>query len=346
MARFPASRYAAAVVATAAITFAAVLATCGAAVAPAEWLVSAAQGDALFTLASEPSPSDTDANLLPNVANGYVGVRLGAASMYGAGLYVGDGTFYEDFRAATRARIPAVSAGLEVFPRGGAVTPVGVALHLRQAVVERLYTMLSPEGGNTTVSIELYAHRARRSLLVLQVTVNATQTQPGSTISVPFDVPRFSNNNSDVQFAPAKSPVANTTAFVGRVAKGEVPNAPRPLVALVATNIPSTLQVPSGRVTTVLYLTALRSELDTADPLQAAASDVAEAMAAGQAALRQEHEAAWATLWAGGVEVQGNMTLATHINSTYYYLLSQNRADFPAPAAPVRTHHWREWEAA
>jgi hypothetical protein len=78
-----------------------------------------------------------------------------------------------------------------------------------------------------------------------------------------------------------------------------------------------------------------------ADPLAAAASLYAQHSSAGASlALRQSHEAAWASLHASRIELAGAVGdetargVAAAVNSSMYYLLSAAREDWPFSTSP------------
>ena len=85
----------------------------------------------------------------------------------------------------------------------------------------------------------------------------------------------------------------------------------------------------------VLAAIVLRSDLDAVDPVSAAASDWARLNALGADVLLASHNAAWATLWDnGGIELEGNLTIAVAANSSLYAILSALRADVNYSTCP------------
>ena len=50
--------------------------------------------------------------------------------------------------------------------------------------------------------------------------------------------------------------------------------------------------------------------------------------------LLASHVAEWATLWESGVEVAGNLTVASTVNATFYAILSSLRDDTPLGCSP------------
>ena len=43
---------------------------------------------------------------------------------------------------------------------------------------------------------------------------------------------------------------------------------------------------------------------------------------------------AWSAVWQGGIEIEGNTTIAASVNSSLYYILSAVRADWPYGLSP------------
>jgi trehalose/maltose hydrolase-like predicted phosphorylase len=46
------------------------------------------------------------------------------------------------------------------------------------------------------------------------------------------------------------------------------------------------------------------------------------------------HNSAWDELWQGGIEITGNTTIASTVNSSFYYILAATRADWPYGLSP------------
>ena len=53
-----------------------------------------------------------------------------------------------------------------------------------------------------------------------------------------------------------------------------------------------------------------------------------------RASLQQSHEQAWTKEWKGGIEVGGNLTIASTVNASLYYILSATRSDWPYGLSP------------
>jgi trehalose/maltose hydrolase-like predicted phosphorylase len=84
------------------------------------------------------------------------------------------------------------------------------------------------------------------------------------------------------------------------------------------------IPVQAGHTYTVTKYVGIESSKDT-DTTTAAQNDAATAADAGWGELLGASNAAWAQLWRGRIEVQGNPTLATDVNASQFYLWSSTR---------------------
>jgi len=127
-------------------------------------------------------------------------------------------------------------------------------------------------------------------------------------------------------------------------------------VGVVTSLVPSLVSVGPGSQQTFTTITAIRTSLDTngTQPWQAAQADFiaaskiasfgfqindeingnAQETLPTESQLYSSHLSAWKKIWKSGIEVEGNLTLAHHINSSLYYLLSSVRDDYPWPPSP------------
>jgi trehalose/maltose hydrolase-like predicted phosphorylase len=96
----------------------------------------------------------------------------------------------------------------------------------------------------------------------------------------------------------------------------------------------ASLAVAAGEAKTFYFISAVATSLDSLDPKEAAERAATAALQA-PGGLRAAHEAAWKARWdQGRVEVRGNLGLAQAVNSSWYYLLSSVRADWPLGMSP------------
>jgi trehalose/maltose hydrolase-like predicted phosphorylase len=84
--------------------------------------------------------------------------------------------------------------------------------------------------------------------------------------------------------------------------------------------------VTAGTSYTVTKYVGLTTSQDAPDPLTAARAAAARAAAAGYRALRAAHEAAWAKLWRGDIQVKNDLALQLQVRASMFYLLESTRA--------------------
>jgi trehalose/maltose hydrolase-like predicted phosphorylase len=93
--------------------------------------------------------------------------------------------------------------------------------------------------------------------------------------------------------------------------------------------------VTDGHSYTITKYVGVESSQDTTDPTTAAQAQASSAASAGFDNLMSENNAAWATLWAGRIDVLGNPVLATDVNASEFYLWSSTRAGVDWSVSPA-----------
>lgn len=230
------------------------------------------------------------------------------------------------------------------------------------------------EETNWSVLVEqrTYAHRVRRHILVTEFEVMAVSQGeqaaphlPSATVSQPLRSFWDPGNQSldglpgndcagafeiDVAMRPAQAGLpGGVEAWTGQTT---LPNDDGGFFnfSVVLDSIPEALTLPAQPGSVLRLVTAVVTSLDlpagsgSADAvLQAAAAAWSQA-ASGvpPAQLLAEHEAAWASLWESGVGVEADAALpashalevASHANSSQYFLLSSVRPDWPVGVSP------------
>lgn len=109
----------------------------------------------------------------------------------------------------------------------------------------------------------------------------------------------------------------------------------RPAVAVAWDPLPASVDLVPGSA--VLLGAAFSTSLEGGPPEglgDAAVSHLHAAHADGAAALMRQHQRGWAVQWSGGVEVQGNATVARAANASLYYIRSSVREDWPYSLSP------------
>lgn len=211
------------------------------------------------------------------------------------------------------------------------------ALDLKGAAYLRRYAL----GGGDRVQLRTYAHRSRQSLLVVELTATCNASESvnvslgGGAGVLPIGV--------DFAWQPAvHTTVGDHKVLVwnGTTREAEAdPVQPHQGVhqgtVQVAVVIPaSTGTVTLRNATSTVMLAAVRTSLESTDPVAAALADYARGIQASPADLLKEHTEAWAMLWESGFEVKGRHDVAATVNSSLYYLLSSVREDRPNSLSP------------
>lgn len=138
----------------------------------------------------------------------------------------------------------------------------------------------------------------------------------------PWRVPltgALSGSPDGIVFAPPVS-VGTLQCHVGTTTLWEENSAPVKVAVCLNGTTPDLVVAPQSTGSVTLLATVWTS-FDTADPEAAAAADWHTTAALARGALQSEHVAAQETLWASRVEVEGDLDLATTINSSFYGIL-------------------------
>lgn len=316
-------------------------------------------------VASQSEPSDR--NYLPSISNGYVGTVIESDDVFMGGVYVGQEVLLDKLIGfhSRRARIPSMMKIHVVVVSGKdhvsfktlhdsnhgdntvegsrsnsdfsvnvtALQMVGAALDMERGMYSRRFVSASPPRQDDEESLQVeqrfYAHRVFRSLLVHQLEIDNSR----GVNSVQIGLSQLASTPSkDISFSEVTCPIAypNIMCQVGELVQLETPESERVRVAFVTSVISSSLpiQVKAHSKNIVTHLTALRSTLDSVDPLVEAAHDFMKAISMDPQQLMNHHTQEWAKLWESGIELGGNVSLAATVNSTLYYMLSATRKDY------------------
>jgi trehalose/maltose hydrolase-like predicted phosphorylase len=96
-----------------------------------------------------------------------------------------------------------------------------------------------------------------------------------------------------------------------------------------------TFPVTSGQQYVITKYVGVYSSQDTPNQEASAANEATSDAATGFDALKAANDAAWAKLWAGRIDVLGNNTLASYVNSSEFYLWSSTRAGVNWSVSPA-----------
>jgi hypothetical protein len=328
---------------------------------PPSWPQRAAQGQLLWS-ASEPSML----GLFPSLGNGFISGDVGCpsarlvantSSVHGpptscGALHIGGvfndlefpshyGSVAHNLSIPHRADIPNPFAIYVDSLQTGAValdTQYGRVSNLSMASCEAQPGETGPASARVVVT--QYAHRAQRNLLVLELVAEGLAA--GETCAV-----RLRNcsldwgelTDFDVTAGPS-SRLLTVKSMPERSSTGaQLPKRPATEVGMAYQTLPPTVTLRGAGATTI-FLAAFHTSLEPGleshgAAAEAAAVTLANATTNGSAsALRKSHNAAWDQLWQGGIEITGNETIASTVNSSFYYILAATRADWPYGLSP------------
>ena len=329
---------------------------------PPIWPQRAAQGQLLWS-ASEPSML----GLFPSLGNGFISGDVGCpsarliantSSVHGpptscGALHIGGvfndleypshyGSVAHNLSIPHRADIPNPFAIYVDSLQTGAValdTQYGRVSNLSMAKCEAQPGETGPASARVVVT--QYAHRAQRSLLVLELAAEGLGA--GETCTVQLrncslgwgEVTDF-----DVAPGPSSSRLLTVKSMAERSSTGApLPKRPATEVGMAYQALPPTVTLRGAGAKTV-FLAAFHTSLEPGLESHGAAAEAAAATLAkattnsSASTLRKSHSAAWDELWQGGIEITGNATIASTVNSSFYYILAATRADWPYGLSP------------
>ena len=322
---------------------------------PADWADAIARGDMKFTADSAEAIGPGS---FPVVGTGFVGFETGpftqlfvnswpwrdAGSLKMAGVYSG----YNFASPSHRAQIPKVSDVLLLAPPGANVSAQGCAIDFARGVYFNRTLFASGVPGcadGTVVEQRVYAHRELRELFVFELRAFSATGDPtwsGCTVPVAFAIAPSLPALNDTDLAQTLAPGA-PAVWAGTTLLPEEPGLPLRKLAVVfdawAAAAPTSLTfTPAAPLLSIRAV--LRSDLDVegaqtpGDVAAAAQATWEQYTAQSPAALLASHEAAMAALWASGVELAGNASLAANVNASVYDIVSSLRADWNWSTSP------------
>jgi hypothetical protein len=312
----------------------------------------------------QPPPGGLSPGLYPVVGNGYVAQEAGplrqwfantlnpfswrdAGNIHVAGLYTG---YNFSVNPSHRVAVPSLFDVHLIPQSGGSYVQVGsavdfaVAAYYNRTVVAGSPTC--PSGAQ--IELRMYAHRALRHVLVLDLTATAADGS-GAPLPAPCSVPVAWNRSiatPDAVLAVSPPQAGGYVTWVGTNVEPEEPGLPLTAFAIAwdawaavlpPSPTPAWLNfTPSAPVLSVraAIFTNITGDDGAADPTAAAVSAWQSLAGVSPSALFQQHADAWGLLWQSGVEIEGNATMAAAVNVSLYDILSSLRADWPWDTSP------------
>lgn len=272
---------------------------------------------------------------MPEVGNGFLGTVVGFDALYVGGLFNGG------CGSVHKARIPSPAL---YFVEGWQIE--SGALDMRQGLYVRRWVR-----GNNTLDQRIYAHRQRRHVLVTEfalTSMNSVDIHITSSFNPTHAGPHGPGSGCAGDFTDdfvftQTFLNASVAQYDGRTTlKGDYGETY--LVSIATSVLPSVQTLDPGATWVLLTTVAASVEF----PGNASAADVhslasAEYARATDAAggLLAEHAAGWAALHQSGIEFAASIDvsprareIATHTNSSLYYLFSSIRDDWFAGVSP------------
>jgi len=310
---------------------------------------------------------------LPSFSNGFLAGDAGCSNVsdpptsggacgrvHVAGVF-NNFTYYDDENAGTFPQRASIGNPFAVTVAGA--TFVAAALDLELGIVRNRSIVSCGVNGSDWVQVEtaIWAHRADRNLLVFELrATNLTEYSCDGTGTLRVSIESCSigvEGTSAAFHVKVDDSPGDVQVWGLEVRDMEMPPAgstfPPPAstrVGLAFEPVPEQVDVSSSDPA-VRYHAVFHSSLE-AEPVLPSATPLAESndarahleryllgesrsdRAAFWAASDAAHASAWAEVWQGGIEVEGNSTLGLAINASLYALVSSMRADWPLGASP------------
>jgi len=253
-------------------------------------------------------PAHIKAWLKPNLGNGYMGTQFGRPWMYLSGVYNGY------MANSQRARVP---VPLAVRPQGRCT---GMALDFERGVVEEVFVWPTAH-----VLVRTYFHQALPHIAVTEFEVNNSKGAKHFSFGVED---RFAWKVKDFDTKSFLRKEASTCLRL-RTRKAESPRTKLLEVAVCRSNPDAIYSVGPGETRRIfLHASVWTSrDLPSSGPSVLTAAQVEYSEVAGRQPeeVYKEHLAAMGQLWRAGIEIEGNLELARHVNSSWWNLLLSYR---------------------
>ncbi len=242
-----------------------------------------------------------------------------------------------------RANIPTWStltfseAGQAFTLAQGKTTDWRQSINLRTGVIATAGQWTAPDGRTTDLSYQVLTDRARPDVGLVRLemtprwsgTATITDAIDGSPAMLSTQIEKgwsLSNRRDWVSIQTVGTKI--TAAIVSQLSTSANVKAQMiPVDQSVDQSVGQQLgfTVVAGRSYTVTKYVGVVSSPVSGTALGAAQSQARAAAAIGFNALTRANDAAWATLWAGRIDVIGNPTLASEVNASEFYLWSSTR---------------------
>ncbi|HEX3975789.1 MAG TPA: glycosyl hydrolase family 65 protein [Solirubrobacteraceae bacterium] len=299
------------------------------------------------TAASGYAPTFTGNGLLgvrvPPTGQGYAGGTVPAQSEL-AGFYAKP-TKPKTVSDAVqqRANIPTWSTltfadgGQPFSLSAGTTTGWRQSLDLHTGVITTGATWRAPDGHTTKLSYQVFTDRGNAHLGLVQLTLTpqwsgtaaVTDEIDGAPATLTDEAGKGFDPTTHQTFVDVKSQALGIEAAIASQlqASANVTATPTEVDASKAQTIGQQISFPvtAGQTYTFTKFVGIDDSQDTATPVAAAQAEAAAAAMNGYDAASTANQVAWAALWNGRIDVEGNNTVASDVNASEFYLWSNTR---------------------
>ncbi|HEY2318863.1 MAG TPA: glycosyl hydrolase family 65 protein [Solirubrobacteraceae bacterium] len=293
------------------------------------------------------SPTFTGNGLLgvrvPATGQGYAGGSVPAQSEL-AGFYAKPTRPKKASDAVQqRANIPTWSTltfadgGQPFSLTSGTTTGWRQSIDLHTGIISTNATWTAPDGHTTRLTYQVLTDRANAHLALVQLTLTPQWSGTASVTDEIDGAPATLSDEAAKGYVAARNQtfveVRSQTlgvlaAIVSQLQTSpNVTATPTEVDAAQAQSIGQQVSFPvsAGQSYTFTKYVGIDDSQDTPDPVSGAKAVAAEAATAGYGAAVAGNDSAWAALWNGRIDVQGNRTVATDVNASEFYLWSNTR---------------------
>lgn len=282
------------------------------------------------------------------LGNGYYGIRLNAG---GAVPKVSSGYLHPSatevaglYREGARLVHPMwtdIAVHTEDGPYTAPASPdYQQTLDTHSAVLTTEDIVASPEGVPVHFTQKVMAHRTRPHLLAMTYAFSAdsdtqlrlTDVLDAGIVEVKEEPEAIAGNPALVSYRVPGIDLTEAVAVRWDVPPEADVQSTRESDNRILQEI--VIELPAGVPVRLERYAALHTTYDASDPADACRRTLEAAAAAGFDALRAEHDAAWAQLWAHQVHVD-NERLQRLIDASFYQLYAHLRSDYPWSLGPT-----------
>ncbi|KAF2072925.1 hypothetical protein CYY_005747 [Polysphondylium violaceum] len=281
-------------------------------VSPPQWWNDRVAQGKLLSSTNEPSNY-----LMTSVGNGYVAHVIGGNAIYVGGVFNGPALSLRN--PSHRALIP----NFQTITIGSGAQLQYAGIDLYNGTYTRVYSFV-----NGAVGTQLfYAHQTIRNILVQEISIDNTVGSQDLTVAL-GSLTNVSSPDLNINLFDSNS---QTSTYNASIIQPEVNFTT--CLAITTTNVPTSITVPAGQVSTLTIITSIVTNLETSLYIESS-MDIYKTSMIQQPSLLSTHIEAWELIWEARIEIGGNLPLAQAVNSSMFYILQSIRSDWPHSLSP------------